>query len=56
MIELHRRRAISHAALLFIYLLRSSLAQKGVLIAGKSRVVGAEYQTLLTQAHCDQCG
>jgi len=40
--------AISHAALLFIYLLRSSLAQKGVLIAGKSRVVGAEYQTLLT--------
>jgi len=31
---------ISHPALLFIYLLRSSLAQKGVVIAGKSRVTG----------------
>ena len=31
---------ISHPALLFIYLLRSSLAQKGVLITGKSRVTG----------------
>lgn len=31
---------ISHPALLFIYLLRSSLAQKGVVIAGKSRVSG----------------
>jgi D-alanyl-D-alanine carboxypeptidase/D-alanyl-D-alanine-endopeptidase (penicillin-binding protein 4) len=31
---------ISHPALLFVYLLRSSLAQKGVVIAGKSRVTG----------------
>lgn len=31
---------ISHPALLFIYLLRNSLAQKGVVIAGKSRVSG----------------
>jgi D-alanyl-D-alanine carboxypeptidase/D-alanyl-D-alanine-endopeptidase (penicillin-binding protein 4) len=31
---------ISHPALLFIYLLRSALAQKGVVIAGKSRVSG----------------
>jgi serine-type D-Ala-D-Ala carboxypeptidase/endopeptidase (penicillin-binding protein 4) len=31
---------ISHPALLFIYLLRSSLAQKGVVVAGKSRVTG----------------
>ena len=31
---------ISHPALLFVYLLRSSLAQKGVVIAGKSRVSG----------------
>ena len=32
---------ISHPALLFIYMLRSSLAQKGVVIAGASRVTGA---------------
>ena len=32
---------ISHPALLFIYMLRSSLAQKGVTIAGASRVSGA---------------
>ncbi len=31
---------ISHPALLFIYLLRNSLAQKGVLVTGKSRVTG----------------
>lgn len=31
---------ISHPALLFMYLLRSSLAQKGVVITGKSRVTG----------------
>jgi D-alanyl-D-alanine carboxypeptidase/D-alanyl-D-alanine-endopeptidase (penicillin-binding protein 4) len=31
---------ISHPALLFVYLLRSSLAQKGVVITGKSRVTG----------------
>ena len=31
---------ISHPALLFVYLLRSSLAQKGVAITGKSRVTG----------------
>jgi len=31
---------ISHPALLFVYLLRSSLAQKGVIITGKSRVTG----------------
>ena len=31
---------ISHPALLFVYLLRSSLAQKGVVITGKSRTTG----------------
>src|SRR6185369_3702241 len=31
---------ISHPALLFVYLLRNSLAQKGVVIAGKSRTTG----------------
>ena len=31
---------ISHPALLFVYLLRSSLVQKGVVITGKSRVTG----------------
>lgn len=31
---------ISHPALLFVYLLRTSLAQKGVLITGKSRTTG----------------
>ncbi|HEX6283315.1 MAG TPA: D-alanyl-D-alanine carboxypeptidase/D-alanyl-D-alanine-endopeptidase, partial [Pyrinomonadaceae bacterium] len=31
---------ISHAALLFVYLLRASLAQKGVVITGKSRTTG----------------
>lgn len=32
---------ISHSALLFVYLLRSSLAQKGVTITGKSRTIDA---------------
>jgi D-alanyl-D-alanine carboxypeptidase/D-alanyl-D-alanine-endopeptidase (penicillin-binding protein 4) len=32
---------ISHPALLFVYLLRSALTQKGVVIEGKSRVSGA---------------
>ncbi len=31
---------ISHPALLFVYLLRTSLAQKGVVITGKSRTTG----------------
>ena len=31
---------ISHPALLFVYLLRNSLAQKGVVITGKSRATG----------------
>ena len=31
---------ISHPALLFVYLLRNSLSQKGVVITGKSRVTG----------------
>jgi serine-type D-Ala-D-Ala carboxypeptidase/endopeptidase (penicillin-binding protein 4) len=31
---------ISHPALLFVYLLRTSLAQKGIVITGKSRVTG----------------
>lgn len=31
---------ISHPALLFVYLLRNSLAQKGVVITGKSRTTG----------------
>ena len=32
--------AISHPGLLFVYLLRASLAQKGVVITGKSRTTG----------------
>ena len=32
---------ISHPALLFVYLLRTSLAQKGVVITGKSRTTGS---------------
>ena len=38
---------ISHPALLFIYLLRSSLAQKGVVITGKSRTTGSNSQPLM---------
>jgi D-alanyl-D-alanine carboxypeptidase/D-alanyl-D-alanine-endopeptidase (penicillin-binding protein 4) len=40
--------AISHPALLFVYLLRDSLAQKGVSFTGKSRTTGGENQALLT--------
>ncbi|MGH9967940.1 MAG: D-alanyl-D-alanine carboxypeptidase/D-alanyl-D-alanine endopeptidase [Pyrinomonadaceae bacterium] len=37
---------ISHPALLFVYLLRASLAQRGVLVTGKSRTVApAAYST-----------
>ena len=40
---------ISHPALLFVYMLRSSLAQKGVTITGASRTNGATLQpTLIT--------
>jgi D-alanyl-D-alanine carboxypeptidase/D-alanyl-D-alanine-endopeptidase (penicillin-binding protein 4) len=39
---------ISHPALLFVYLLRASLAQKGVSISGKSRTIGPSNQTLIT--------
>ncbi len=36
-----RAVGISHPALLFVYLLRTSLAQRGVVITGKSRTVAA---------------
>ncbi len=36
--------AISHPALLFMYLLRTALAQKGVVITGKSRTTGTVNQ------------
>jgi len=39
---------ISHPALLFVYLLRAALAQKGVTITGRSRTNGTVNQTLLT--------
>ena len=39
---------ISHPALLFVYLLRDSLAKKGVAITGRSRTIGPSDQTLLT--------
>jgi D-alanyl-D-alanine carboxypeptidase/D-alanyl-D-alanine-endopeptidase (penicillin-binding protein 4) len=39
---------ISHPALLFVYLLRSSLAQKGVVITGKSRTTGNINQPIVT--------
>lgn len=38
---------ISHPALLFVYLLRTSLAQKGVVITGKSRTTAGEVQPAL---------
>lgn len=38
---------ISHPALLFVYLLRSSLAQKGVVITGQSRATGGTTQPRL---------
>jgi serine-type D-Ala-D-Ala carboxypeptidase/endopeptidase (penicillin-binding protein 4) len=40
---------ISHPALLFIYLLRSSLAEKGVVITGKSRTTGEVAQPPLVE-------
>jgi len=39
--------SISHPALLFIYLLRTALAQKGVVIKGKSRTTGTVSQPIL---------
>ncbi|HEU4714082.1 MAG TPA: D-alanyl-D-alanine carboxypeptidase/D-alanyl-D-alanine-endopeptidase [Pyrinomonadaceae bacterium] len=39
--------SISHPALLFVYLLRTSLAQKGVVITGKSRATGTVSQPTL---------
>jgi serine-type D-Ala-D-Ala carboxypeptidase/endopeptidase (penicillin-binding protein 4) len=39
--------AISHPALLFVYLLRSALVQKGVVITGKSRTTGTVDQPTL---------
>ena len=39
---------ISHPAMLFVYLLRTSLAQKGVVITGKSRTTGEASQPMLT--------
>ena len=41
---------ISHPALLFVYLLRNSLAQKGVVITGKSRTQGALNQPMMPPA------
>ncbi|HKN82480.1 MAG TPA: D-alanyl-D-alanine carboxypeptidase/D-alanyl-D-alanine-endopeptidase, partial [Pyrinomonadaceae bacterium] len=38
---------ISHPAMLFVYLLRASLAQKGVVITGKSRTTGEVSQSAL---------
>src|SRR6476659_3680980 len=38
---------ISHPAMLFVYLLRSSLAQKGVVITGASKTTGASVQPLM---------
>jgi len=39
---------ISNPALLFVYLLRSSLAQKGVVITGKSRTTGEAQPTMIS--------
>jgi D-alanyl-D-alanine carboxypeptidase/D-alanyl-D-alanine-endopeptidase (penicillin-binding protein 4) len=39
---------ISHPALLFVYLLRSALAQHGVTVTGRSRTAGAVNQALFT--------
>ncbi|HEX5876052.1 MAG TPA: D-alanyl-D-alanine carboxypeptidase/D-alanyl-D-alanine-endopeptidase [Pyrinomonadaceae bacterium] len=41
---------ISHSGLLFVYLLRTSLAQKGVVITGKSRTTGTVSQPSLITA------
>jgi D-alanyl-D-alanine carboxypeptidase/D-alanyl-D-alanine-endopeptidase (penicillin-binding protein 4) len=39
---------ISHPALLFVYLLRSSLTQKGVVITGKSRTTGEAQPAMIS--------
>ena len=39
--------SISHPALLFVYLLRTALAQKGVVIKGKSRTTGVVNQPII---------
>ncbi len=39
---------ISHPALLFVYLLRSSLSQKGVVITGKSRTTGESQPAMIS--------
>ncbi|HVF22184.1 MAG TPA: D-alanyl-D-alanine carboxypeptidase/D-alanyl-D-alanine-endopeptidase, partial [Pyrinomonadaceae bacterium] len=39
---------ISHPALLFVYLLRTSLAQKGVVITGKSRTTGEAQPAMIS--------
>jgi D-alanyl-D-alanine carboxypeptidase/D-alanyl-D-alanine-endopeptidase (penicillin-binding protein 4) len=39
---------ISHPALLFVYLLRTSLAQKGVVITGKSRATGEAQPAMIS--------
>ena len=41
---------ISHPAMLFVYLLRTSLAQKGVVITGKSRTTGEASPPMLTMS------
>jgi serine-type D-Ala-D-Ala carboxypeptidase/endopeptidase (penicillin-binding protein 4) len=38
---------ISHPALLFVYMLRSALAQQGIMITGKSRTTGTVNQPIL---------
>lgn len=44
---------ISHPALLFVYLLRSSLAQRGVTITGRSRIIPATVTSGPTSAPSD---
>jgi len=39
---------ISHPAMLFVYLLRTSLAQKGVVVTGKSRTTGENQPSMIT--------
>ena len=47
---------ISHPALLFVYLLRNSLAQKGVVITGKSRTTGVTGAAIAIPITCCPCG
>ena len=42
---------ISHPGLLFVYLLRTSLAQKGVVITGRSRTISEPSQPVLTTSN-----